>query len=296
MKRDNKAIRNDKAAYLFIAPFVLLSIVFMLFPICRGFYNSFFDFNWGHKFVGFKNFITVFESPIYLKSIVNTLLIVLFTVPSMIVFGIIISGSVFDKKRIHVSFVRVCLYIPVIASMVVMVVIWRFLLDSQTGLCRYFFDLLGKKPINLLGDEFWAFALVVFILISSNIGQVVVLYIAAMIGIPKELIESLAIDGGNRYHLFRYILIPFSKATTLFVFITQTSAMLRAFVVIQLLTNGGPNYRTTTMMFQLYQDGINNGNFGLASALGVIMFLMTLLLVLLQYKNIKLDGPNENIQ
>lgn len=274
--------------YLFSAPFVILAAVFMIYPMIKGIFNSFFDFRFGGtKFVGISNYVKVFTDDVYLLSIKNTLLLVCVVVPMLIVFGLIIAGSVFDKAYGYVSFVRVCLYLPVIASAAVMSIIWRFLLDSQTGLLRYFYDVIGMKPFNLLGDKFWAMVVIMFVLFTMNLGQCVVLYVAAMLGISKDIIEALEIDGGNRWSLFRYILIPHSRPTTLLIFVTQTSAVIRVFVLIQLLTNGGPSRATTSMMYLLYQEGFANGNFGLASALGIVMFLFSVVLVFLQFRAIR---------
>ena len=182
------------------------------------------------------------------------------------------------------SAVRVCLYIPVIASMVVMSIIWRFILDSQTGLVKYFSMLLGYPTApNVLADKKWTLLLLIFILFTMNIGQTVLLYIADMIGISKDLLEACTIDGGSRVDMFRYILIPLTSSTSVLTFITQTSAVLKVFVVIQLLTKGGPNYGTTTMMYLLYQDAFEKSNVGTASAMGVLMFLISLILISMRF-------------
>lgn len=284
-------IKKNLTAYLFLLPFLILSLVFMIYPMCRGVYNSFYDFRFGGRmFVGIQNYINVFTDSVTRLSIVNSLTFVFAVVPLLIVFGILISGSIYDKCSVYVSSVRTCLYVPVIASMVVMTIIWRFMLDSQSGLLRYVCDLLGQPPVNLLGEAKWTLLILIFILFTMNIGQSVVLYVANMAGIPKELSEALGIDGGSRLDLYRYILIPFSKPTTLFIIVTQTAAILRVFVLIQLLTNGGPNNSSVTMMYLLYQQGFTYGNFGLASALGVVMFVMTLALVLLQFKTVRQEA------
>lgn len=290
--------KRNLTAYIFLAPFLILSTIFMIYPMCRGVYNSFYDFRFGGQlFVGIDNYIEVFTDPVMRKSILNSFLFVFTVVPFLIIFGILISGSIYDKNSLYVSSVRTCLYIPVIASMVVMTIIWRFMLDSQTGLFRYLCDLLGQKPVNLLGNAKWTMLILIFILFTMNIGQSVVLYVASMAGIPTELSEALSIDGGSRLDLFRYLLIPFSRPTTLFIFVTQTAAILRVFVLIQLLTNGGPNNSSVTMMYLLYQEGFTYGNFGLASALGVVMFAVTLILVLLQFKSVKQEsGLEQNLK
>ena len=287
----SKRTRKDNLyGFLFMAPFLCFAAVFMIYPMVKGVYNSFYDFRFGGmEFVGLENYKGVLSGDLYLLSIKNSLMFVFIVVPMLIVFGMLISGSIFDKSPGYVSFVRVCLYLPVVASMVVMTIIWRFMLDPQSGLLRYFYDKVGMEPVNLLGDARWTFVILVLILFTMNVGQCVVLYVANLIGIPKDLIEALELDGGNRLHLFRYLLIPLSKPTSLFLFITQSAAVLRVFVVIQLLTNGGPNYSSTTMMYLLYQQGFLYGNFGTASALGVFMFLFTLVLVILQFRAIKTD-------
>lgn len=269
---------------MFCAPFLILAAIFILYPMCKGIYNSFFDFRFGSvSFVGLKNYMDILRSPLYRMAIGNTLIITFLVVPLLCVMGIVIAGSVFDKPSFYVSFVRVTVYLPVIASVVVMSLIWRFLLDSQTGLLRYFYNLAGKIPKNVLGEARMALLVIIVILFMVNIGQCVILYLAAMLGISKDLIEAMKIDGGNRWDLFRYILIPFSRSVTLLNFVTQTAAIIRVFVVIQILTNGGPNHKTTTMMYLIYQEGFKNGNFGPASALGIILFLFSIVLVALQF-------------
>lgn len=287
-KYSGSHFKESLVGFAFVFPFVLLAGIFMLYPMARGLYNSLFDFRFGGmEFVRLNNYAKVFSDDIYILAIRNTLLFVAVVVPLLIVLSLWISGSIFDKSAGYVSFVRICLYIPVIASAAVMSIIWRFLLDSQTGLARYFFDLIGVPPFNVLGDPIWSRIIVMLVLISVNIGQCVVLYVAAMIGIPKELFEALEIDGGNRVQMYTKILIPLTKPTTLLQLITQTAGIIKVFVLIQLLTNGGPNHQTTTMMYLLYQEGFLNGNFGMASALGVLMFIASILLVFIQFRVIR---------
>lgn len=287
-KKKQKKIKQNLIGYLFCGPFLILAAVFIIYPMCKGIYNSFFDFRFGEiSFVGIRNYLNILHSPLYRRAIGNTLLMTFAVVPLLCVIGIVIAGSVFDKHPVYVSFVRITLYLPVIASLVVMALIWRFMLDSQTGLLRYFYNLTGQQPVNLLGEAKTAMIVIIAFLFTVNIGQCVILYLATMIGIPKDLIEAMKIDGGNRWDLFRYILIPFSSGVTLLNFVTQTAAVIRVFVATQLLTNGGPNHKTTTMMYLIYEEGFKNGNFGPASALGIILFLFSILLVFAQFKAIK---------
>jgi multiple sugar transport system permease protein len=259
----------------------------MIGPIIQGFVNSLYNSKWGTPvFVGLKNYVKIFTGDIYVLATKNTLLFVIAVIPLLIGFGIWIAGSVFDKSRKYVSLVRSCLYIPVIASLVVMSVIWRFLLDSQSGLAKYFSMLRGVESFNLLADPTYTLYLLIFIVFSMGIGQSVMLYVADMLSIPMDLVEACKIDGGNRFHLFRYILIPLTQPTTVFIFITQTAGIIKTFVVIQLLTKGGPNYKTTTLMYLLYEEAFEKSNIGVASAIGVLLFAITLILIAFRFISI----------
>lgn len=283
--KKKKSVKEALQAYCFVAPFVLFGAVFMVYPICNQFIRSLYNTKWGGKtvFVGLSNYVEIFTTPTYLKAIGNTMLFVAVAVPLLILLGLFIAGSIFDKHPVYVSAVRICLYIPTIVSMVVMSTIWRFMLDSQSGLIKYFANIFGVRTVDLLAGSASARIIIIIVLIIVNLGQCVLLYLAQMIGISKDLMDACRVDGGSRWHLFRYILIPLSKPTTILVFITDTSLVLKVYVVIQLLTSGGPNYATSTMMYRLYEDAFVNYNIGLASAMGVLMFITTLVLISLRF-------------
>jgi|GEM_PF-1707449 len=276
-----RRITESLQAYAFLAPFIILGCMFMVYPIGKQFIQSFYNTKWGGKvvFVGLANYAEIFTNEIYIKAILNTLLFVIIAVPCIIILGLLIAGSIFDKNKHYVSTVRILLYIPTIVSMVVMSTIWRFMLNSQSGLVAYFAQIFHWKSADLLSSSTSAKIIIIIVLIIVNLGQCVLLYIAQMIGIDHNLIDACEVDGGNRWDLFRYILIPLSKPTTILVFITNTSLVLKVYIVIQLLTSGGPNYATTTMMYQLYQDAFVNFDTGVASAMGVLLFAMTLVLI-----------------
>ena len=214
----------------FVIPYILLALLFMIYPILRGIYNSFFDFRFGgNQFVAFDNYKVVFTDPVYLTSIINTLLIVAVVIPALIFFGILISGSIFDKSRMYMSAIRTSFYIPVISSMVVMAIIYKFILDAQTGIARYFFNLAGMEPINILGDSTLAMSVIIFLLFTMKLGQCIVLFVASMLGIPNDLIDALNIDGGSRYHLFKYILVLKRQKSASMLLKSQTSPIFYYF-------------------------------------------------------------------
>jgi multiple sugar transport system permease protein len=164
-------------------------------------------------------------------------------------------------------------YLPTIVSAVVMTIVWSFLLNSS-GVIAFFTREAGLGFVNFLGDPNLALGTVIFITLTINIGTVVILYIAAMASVPVDVLEAAEIDGASRWKRIVFIIVPLVRSTTVFIVITNVVAVLRLFVIIDLLTGGGPTYATTTIMYYLYVDAFKFGRMGRASAIGVIMFLI----------------------
>ena len=278
-------LNKRKAGYLFILPQFLLFVGLMIYPVLSGIRMSFYKITLkSQTYIGFQNYQKLFADANFMKALSNTLLFVLTIVTLSVVIGIIISAAIFDKRLGYVSFIRSCYYIPVAVSMTVMAVTWSFLFSTANGLINYLIGLTGHAPINWLGDAKLVMPIIIFVTFVSNVGQVIVLYVAAMIGIPNDLFEAAEVDGASRFRQFRDIILPLVKPTTLYVIITQTISVIKIYVVIQLLTNGGPNHASVTLMYYLYEKAfLMNNQMGQAAAIGVIMFIMCLILSALQY-------------
>lgn len=270
--------------YLFIFPQLLLFLLFMVYPIFSGFRMSLYKITLKSRtFVGLQNYINLLSDANFVKSLWNTVIFVVCIVVLAVGLGLIVAAAVFDRSQKYVSFVRTCYYIPIAVSMTVMTVIWNFLLNPSIGLLNC---LLGKAsigPVNFLGDIHWVMPIIIFVTFVSNIGQVIVLYIASMISISSDVLEAAEVDGCNRLSRFFYIICPLVKPTTLYVLITETIAVIKIYVVIQLMTNGGPNHASSTLMYYLYEKAFElNNRMGEAAAIGVIMFLVCMVLSLAQ--------------
>jgi multiple sugar transport system permease protein len=168
--------------------------------------------------------------------------------------------------------------------MVVMSMVWSFLLNPANGLISYILRQLGMHYPNLLGNSHTVMFVIIFVTFATNVGEAIILYVASMIGIPKDLLEAAEIDGATRFQVIFKILIPSVKPTTIFITIMNIIAVLKIFVVIQLLTGGGPANASTTLMYYLYNNAFKFNQLGVASAVGVIMFFITLVLSLPQLK------------
>jgi multiple sugar transport system permease protein len=282
----NNSLKENMTGYLFIAPQLILFLVFLVYPIIEGIRLSLFRINYlDQVFVGLDNYRTLFADPVFVKSTVNTIIFVIFIVALTVVFALFVSAAVFDKNAKYVSFIRGSYYIPVMVSMVVMSMVWSFLLNPANGLISYVVQQVSHSNVNFLGNPKTVLPVIIFVTFATNVGQAIILYIASMIGVPKDLFEAAEVDGASRLTIIFKILIPLVKPTTVYITIMNIIAVLKIFVVIQLLTGGGPNNASTTLMYFLYNNAFKYNQLGIASAVGVIMFLITLALSIPQLRS-----------
>lgn len=286
MKISKASFKENLTGYLFIAPQLLLFLVFIVYPIFEGIRLSLFRINYQQEtFVGLENYTRLFADPVFVKSTINTVIFVIFIVALTVFFALFVASAIFDKNAKYVSFIRGSYYIPVMVSMVVMSMVWSFLLNPANGLIPYAARQLEIASVNFLGDKDLVLPVIIFITFATNVGQAIILYIAAMIGVPKDIFEAAEVDGASRLQVIVKILIPMVKPTTIYIIIMNIIAVLKIFVVIQLLTGGGPNNASTTLMYFLYNNAFKYNQLGVASAIGVIMFIITLILSIPQLRS-----------
>ncbi|QMV42885.1 carbohydrate ABC transporter permease [Cohnella cholangitidis] len=287
MRLRNQSTKENLTGYLFILPQMLIFLIFLVYPIVEGIRLSLYQINYqNEKFVGLDNYVSLFSDPVFFKALVNTVVFVVFIVVLTVGFALFVASAVFDKNAKYVSFIRGSYYIPVMVSMVVMSMVWSFLLNPANGLISYFSQEMGFGTVNLLGKTQTVMPVIIFVTFATNVGQAIILYIAAMIGVPKDLFEAAEVDGASRWQVIRKILIPSVQPSTIYITIINIIAVLKIFVVIQLLTGGGPNNASVTLMYYLYNNAFKFNQLGVASAVGVIMFLITLLLSVPQLRSL----------
>ncbi|WP_019240836.1 MULTISPECIES: carbohydrate ABC transporter permease [Bacillus] len=277
--------KENFTGYLFILPQLLLFAIFIVYPIFEGIRLSLFKISYSDAtFVGLDNYIRLFNDEVFVKSTINTVIFVICIVALTVIFALFVATAIFDKNAKYVSFIRGSYYIPVMVSMVVMTMVWSFLLNPSNGLIPYLAREMEMPTINLLGNKNTVLPVIIFITFAINVGQAIILYVASMIGIPKDLLEAAEVDGASRVKIIMKIIIPMVKPTTIYIIIMNIIAVLKIFVVIQLLTGGGPNNGSTTLMYYLYNNAFKYNQLGVASAVGVIMFIITLVLSIPQLR------------
>lgn len=279
--------RESVSAYLFLLPALIFFFVFVVVPIAQGVYTSFFqytmkDFYW----VGLNNYIELFQDPVFLKSLRNTILLVVVAVPFIVVFSIFASVTLYEKSGWVRSLFRGIFYLPVVTGTVSVTVVWKWIFDPLTGVLNFVLKDAGliSRNINWLGDKnyaLWAIALVLF---TTSVGQPIILFIAALGNLDKSQVEAAEIDGANRAQIFRYVEWPGILPTTLYVVVITTINSFQCFSLIQLLTSGGPNFNTSTIMFQVYETAFRLNRFGYANAMGVVLAFFIALFSTVQFR------------
>lgn len=279
-------IKKQYPGYLFIAPQMLLMLIFIVYPVIKGFKMSLYKvYGLDSYFVGLDNFKALLQDQTFVKSIANTIFFVVAIVLLTIVFAFFVATTVYDKNLRYVSFIRGSYYLPVMVSMVVMSIVWNFLLNPSNGFISYLFQTAGFGHVNLLGNTKTVMPIIVFVTFVGNVGQAIILYLATMIGISQDYFEAAQLDGASRWQRIRHIVIPLVRPITAYLIVINIIAVLKIFVVIQLLTGGGPNNASVTMMYYLYQNAFVYNNTGAASAIGVLMFIIALLLSVPQLRS-----------
>lgn len=292
MGNQNKTIRfkNVLPGYLFLLPAMLFFLAFVLYPIMNAIFISLYKFNGVTKtFLGFSNYINLFKDEVFTKSLVNTILMVVVNVPLTLIFALFISLVVYNKSEFLRSFTRAAFYLPAVSSIVTIGIVWKWIFNPMFGILNYITNFFGVESINWLGDRRFALWALTFILFTLSVGQPIILYIASLGNIPVAYIEAADIDGATSWVKITKIIWPMIMPTSLYIIIITTINSFQTFAIVQLLTSGGPFYRTTTIVYQLYKAAFTNDEYGMASAMGMILSVIVVIISVIQYKYLSSD-------
>lgn len=280
-------LKESLTAYLFLAPALLFFSIFVFYPILQGFYTSFFDYTWRNfTFIGIDNYKRLVTDEVFLKSLVNTIKIVVIVVPFIILFSLSVSLAVTNLKSVTRSIYRAIFYLPVVTGSVAVTVVWRWIYDPYSGVLNYLLKALGiiEKNIIWLGDSRFALWGIILVLLTTSVGQPIILYIASLGNIPGSYIEAARVDGANSWYIFTKVKWPLLMPTTLYIVVISTINSFQIFALIQLLTSGGPNYSTSTVMYLVYEKAFKLGQFGYAASMGVVLAVLIGTFSLVQFK------------
>ena len=273
-------------AYLFILAPVLLFLVFTLYPVLTALVMSFQKYNiMNSTWVGLDNYERLVKDETFWKSIKNTVIFTLGTVPVNILITFVLSYFIFQMKSKWQTFFKATLYLPAVASGVTISIVWLAIFDpTDSGLLNRFLHLFGLDPVIWLGQSGTAlFSLILMNWLGSH-GAGIILYLAAMGGIPKSLYEAADIDHASGWTQFSKITWPLLKPTTLYLLVTGVITSFQVFISVYLMTQGGPNFATTTIAYLIYETAFKFYEFGLASAQSFVLALIIIVISVIQFK------------
>jgi len=282
--------RETVAGYLFLLPSLIFFIGFVVVPMVMCVVTSFFDANMDlntpDKFIWFNNYIELWKDPVFLKALKNTFIIVVVSVPFTCIFSLWVASAIYKMKEGLLSFFRIVFYLPVVTGSVAVTVVWKWMYNNYYGIFNYLLKNTGviSKNINWLGDPKYALGCIILILLTTSVGQPIVLYVSALGNVDNSLVEASEVDGANNLQVFWRIKWPQIMPTTLYILVITTINSFQCFALIQLLTSGGPNYATETVMYYIYYTAFKLYRFGYGNAMGVILAIFIGILSAVQFR------------
>lgn len=281
-----KSAKKNISSYLFMLPMLIFFLLFLMLPAIQAIYLGFFQFTVSSQktFVGLENFVALFRDKAFHSALINTFKLMIGIVPLSLIFSLFVAAVLSECKRVIKAFVRGAFYLPVVVSSVTLALVWKFIYDPVIGIANYLLSLLGIDRIVWLGDSKIAMIAVMIVIFSYNLGRPIILYMAAMAGIPPDYYEAAKLDGAKKLQQFIHITLPLLKPTTLYLLVQGTISVFQTFVIIKLLTMGGPNNSTQTLAYLLYEKAFVSGNYGAACAIGAILFVIVSGIAIIQYR------------
>jgi len=279
--RMRRLLGRDPIGYAFIAPYVLFLAGLFAYPLLVALYISFFDYFFAapgahvaRPFVGLSNYAAVLGDPVFQRSIINVAEFILINVPLTVLLSLVLASALNAKLPFR-TFFRVAYYIPYVTASVAVIGVWLWLF-SGGGFLNGVLGPLSPKP-SWLVNELWAMPVIALVVTWKQLGFYVLLYLAALQNIPRELYEASEVDGAGVVRRFTAITVPGVRSVTTLVVILATIVGANLFTEPYLLTGGGgPNGASMSPVLLMYQQGIEQGHAGYAAAIGTVLAIVVM--------------------
>lgn len=286
-----RSLKQRLTPYGFIAPAIILLLLFSLIPILIAFVISFTGLditglgNWSSvKFVGFSNFINLFKDTTFIQSIGNTFYYIIIGVPLVVVLSLTIAILINFGQNKFFSFLRLIFYTPSITNTVAVAVVWTYMYNPNGGLLNSILGKFGISGLQWLNDPTTAKISLIILAVWKAIGLNMLIFLAAIQGIPESLYEAAQLDGANWWQQTRHITIPSLRFSIFFVTVTTLIGWFQFFDEPFIMTKGGPVNSTNSVALFVYQNGFQNSNFGYAAAGSFVMFAAIIIATLIQFR------------
>ena len=282
------------AAYIFVLPAVILLAAFLIYPALQAVRYAFKNYNiMRHDritFCGLDNFIEMFQDKDFWKAFTNTLYFTVLVVPFQTVLALALALLISSRRK-GVSIFRAAYFSPQVTSMVVVAILWTVMYNSnpESGLLNALLVKLGFEPSGFLNDPDTAMNSIIFMSAWQGAGYQMMIFLAGLQGIPRDQYEAASIDGAGKLKSFLYVTLPGLKNVIKYVVMITVIQAMKLFTQPYVMTKGGPQNSTRTMVYYVYEQGLQKRNFGYACAVAAIFFVIVVILSLGMKKLIKAD-------
>lgn len=280
---------RTRALLVFLGPALAAILVFFFVPVLAAFAMSFSDFDIYSlgdiryvRFVGIRNYVQLFEDPLFWKALKNTLYFLLLGGPLSV--SVSLGAALLLNARIVrlKALFRFVYFAPVVTTLVAVAVVWRYMYHPRFGLLNVVLEFLGFAPIDWLGDPAWAMPALIILAVWKNFGYNMIIFIAGLQNIPASLYEAASIDGAGPMQQFLRITLPMLAPTTVFISIITMIGYFQFFAEPYVMTQGGPLNSTLSIVLLMYQQGFRWWNMGYSAALAFVLFAMILVASVVQ--------------
>lgn len=283
-KKKNSLMRETRVGIAFLLPALIPLMVFWMLPVLLTVGLSFTKWDMISpeiKWVGIKNYVTLFKSANFFKIIKNTFVFsVGATIPNILM-GLILALVLVNSRR-GAGFYRTMMFVPYITPMVAASIIWSWLYDPSSGFFNYVRSLFGLSPLKWTGSRDTAMLSVIIVTVWKSMGYTMVFYLEGIKKVPESLHDAATVDGANGCQKFWYVTMPMIAPTTFFLLIINTISTMQAYDQIQVLTSGGPAGATRTILYYYYTEAFGSFNTGKASAVAMVLVFITVILSVIE--------------
>ncbi|CAH1192140.1 Lactose transport system permease protein LacF [Paenibacillus allorhizoplanae] len=290
MKVTSKALRRNRlTGYTFLLPNILGFLIFICLPVCASFLMSFTEWNgFGEiKWAGISNYTHLWQDETFRISLFNSLIMTAVSVP-VTLFLAILAAVALNKGLRGVKIFRTAIFLPHITATIAVAVVWQLLYNPTMGPINGILRSIGiDNPPMWLASTQWALASVIIVSIWHSIGYYMVLYLAGLQGIPKDLYEAAEIDGAGKVAQLRKITVPMLSPVIFFTVIMGIINSFKVFDLVFVLTKGGPGRSTHMLVYDIYYTAFQRFEYGYASAMAYVLFTIILIITLIQFRGQK---------
>ncbi|MQA01986.1 MAG: ABC transporter permease subunit [Streptosporangiales bacterium] len=280
-----KSRRRNIAPYLFIGPNLVLFTLFIFIPIIGSFLISFHEWSLigTRTFVGFDNYVALATDSTFWQTVLNTGYYAAGTVPTTMALGLLVALGL-NRTMPGRALLRAIYFVPVSISLVAVGLISLWILSDDYGVANSLLTALNIPTVAWLTSKTWAMPSLILVTIWIRLGFNMVIYLAALQGIPDELSQAAKVDGATGWKLFRYVTLPLLRPTSFLLVVLNIIFSLHVFDLIFVMTDGGPGFSTTVLVQYIYREAFQTGEMGTASAVGVILYVSLMIFTLVYWR------------